>query len=483
MSFRITNSFFEGKSLPLTEPSISDSSENCITVIVGKNGIGKSRFLGSIVNAMNSCFYDGRLTKVRSYRTQRVKALDDFHLQLESDGIDSSLSVRMGHSDYDGEITGLPEKIIAVSTSQHDKFPLARLSREDDGSGRYFYLGEKMSRASLIQGPTTILDRVTGSLFRNVGASKKDNNKLKDVFNFLGYRPSVTVVYRFEMSINKIIDEIRNISDSQSSDRKYFSTRIRDIQKRIELTDSMSEVLEAIDYLGRHDSKRREIIFDMNFENATIETGSIELFTHTHLLRKIGLMRLEDVILYPLDMNLEEFSIREASSGEQCVISTILGIAAEIEDNSLICIDEPEISLHPEWQEKYIDLLVKTFSSYRGCHFIIATHSPQIVSRIRGENCFILKMEAGELIPASEHYKKSADYQLAVILEAPGYSNEFLARECLSLITKISKSNIDEISDIKIRANKLIEIRPLIEDSDPIANLIDGLKMAIEDRF
>lgn len=423
--------------------------------------------------------------KVRSYRTQRVKALDDFHLHLESNGIRSSLSVKMGHSNYDGYNDGLPAKIIAVSTSQHDKFPSARMLHEDDGNKRYFYLGEKMSRNGLMQGPTTILDRVTGSLFRNFNANgkSKSNSKLKNVFKFLGYRPNVTVVYRFEISINKIINEITKLPNEDLSHSSIPRYRERELLKRIELSDYREEVLEAINYLEKYYPNNREIIFDIDFEAGTIDGGSIEIFTHTHLLRKIGLMRLDDVILYTSDMRYESFSIREASSGEQCVISTILGIAAEIEDNSLICIDEPEISLHPEWQEKYIDLLIKTFSSYRGCHFIIATHSPQIVSRMQGDNYFILKMETGELIPANEHYRKSADYQLAIILEAPGFSNEFLARECLTLITKISKKNLDKTNEVIARIDRLVRIRPLLEDSDPIANLIDGLSMAIKDKF
>lgn len=59
------------------------------------------------------------------------------------------------------------------------------------------------------------------------------------------------------------------------------------------------------------------------------------------------------------------FSIKDASSGEQSIILSILGIASKIKDNSLICIDEPEICLHPEWQEKYIEILTQTFTNYK----------------------------------------------------------------------------------------------------------------------
>ncbi|WP_444933051.1 AAA family ATPase [Microbulbifer sp. JTAC008] len=459
-------------------------------MIVGKNGVGKSRYLSAIVGSLNSCFYDGRVDKIRSYRNQRIKALDGFHLDIISNMKSCNLSVSMGHSEFTSEISDLPRKIIAVSSTQHDKFPIPRKHQSGEGGvdGRYFYLGEKNFRPALTAGPTTILDRVAGSLFRNITDNRGKEGRLSNVFSFLGYRSTITITYRFEISIDRLVSEIEKSSleeDYVDPKRKYFELKIKNIIEEINRVSSIDEVLDAIDFIKcsvPEFRRQRDVVFDMNFDSGIINSGSIELFRRTYLLRQIGLMRLEDVILSPMDEYSKKFSIREASSGEQCVISTILGVAAEIENNSLICIDEPEISLHPEWQERYIDLLLKTFSTYQGCHFIIATHSPQIVSQMRGENSFILKMETGELASASEHYNKSADYQLAYMLDAPGFSNEFLARECLSLISKIGKKDLDDLDDIYNRVSKLLKVRELVDDADPIASLIDGLEMAVKER-
>ncbi|PNU29376.1 AAA family ATPase, partial [Serratia marcescens] len=98
-------------------------------------------------------------------------------------------------------------------------------------------------------------------------------------------------------------------------------------------------------------------------------------------------------------------SLRLASSGEQCILLSLLGIAANISDNTLILIDEPEISLHPEWQEKYISLLMNIFERYQSCLFVIATHSPQIVSKLNPRGSYIYTIQNDELLDAYEYVK------------------------------------------------------------------------------
>ncbi|MGV2841958.1 AAA family ATPase, partial [Vibrio cyclitrophicus] len=108
------------------------------------------------------------------------------------------------------------------------------------------------------------------------------------------------------------------------------------------------------------------------------------------------------------------------SSGEQCLFLLFLGIISSIDDNSLILIDEPEISLHPSWQQRFVEILNESLSEYSGCHFIIATHSPLIVSDIAVKNCEILDMTEQVLTSASKHSLRSSDYHLATLFHNPG---------------------------------------------------------------
>lgn len=66
------------------------------------------------------------------------------------------------------------------------------------------------------------------------------------------------------------------------------------------------------------------------------------------------------------------------SSGEQHELVILYELLFRAESNSLILIDEPELSLHVAWQEQFVKDLEETakVSNFRA---IIATHSPEII--------------------------------------------------------------------------------------------------------
>ena len=74
-----------------------------------------------------------------------------------------------------------------------------------------------------------------------------------------------------------------------------------------------------------------------------------------------------------------ELSLETLSSGEKHDFIMFYDLILAGDNNGLMLIDEPEISLHIEWQESYLDKLLK-ICEMNNFQFIIATHSPNIVS-------------------------------------------------------------------------------------------------------
>jgi len=71
-------------------------------------------------------------------------------------------------------------------------------------------------------------------------------------------------------------------------------------------------------------------------------------------------------------------SAADLSSGEQHQLVLLFDLLFRVNDGSLILVDEPEISLHVEWQQQ----VLKNFhaiSQLRDLDFLIATHSPDII--------------------------------------------------------------------------------------------------------
>lgn len=167
-------------------------------------------------------------------------------------------------------------------------------------------------------------------------------------------------------------------------------------------------------------------------------------------------------------------SLKRASSGEQCLLVIMLGIAGHITDYSTILIDEPEISLHPRWQEEFIIMLTSAFSSYRGCQFIIATHSPQIISRLKDEGCYITSLTDNRIFRASEFSNRSADYQLAELFDAPGIMNEYIARLAFSLLSKIKASKCVSPDNLR-ELNQLQTLAENVDRDDPTMDLVQSV--------
>lgn len=69
------------------------------------------------------------------------------------------------------------------------------------------------------------------------------------------------------------------------------------------------------------------------------------------------------------------------SSGEQHLLIMIATLIFESEKIDLVLLDEPEISLHPAWQEQFINI-IDSIKKLNNIKIIISTHSPSLI----GEN-------------------------------------------------------------------------------------------------
>ncbi|BFL82070.1 hypothetical protein LFREDSHE_05200 [Shewanella baltica] len=233
----------------------------------------------------------------------------------------------------------------------------------------------------------------------------------------------------------------------------------------------------------KHLTKRKQIGSEYNFDRHIIST-----------LLRTGLIQLENLetirhnnqytqYIENLDIsNLSLTGLSKRSSGEQCLFLLFLGIISSIEDNSLICIDEPEISLHPQWQERFVDILQDSFSSYQGCHFIIATHSPLIVSDISDLNCCVYDMVNKRLIDAQLHKERSSDYQLATLFHNPGNNNEYLISEVIEVLDIICKSQ-DIKEDMINKALWLLSFEDSLGEGDRVKALLTILRTTLKARI
>jgi len=68
----------------------------------------------------------------------------------------------------------------------------------------------------------------------------------------------------------------------------------------------------------------------------------------------------------------------QLSSGEQQILVLAYEVLFRSEPQTLVLIDEPELSLHVLWQDTFIDDLAR-MGNVRNLQFILATHSPSLI--------------------------------------------------------------------------------------------------------
>lgn len=451
--FRMINGCeFRGQYLNFHSHDIYDDS-NVFTIVVGKNGVGKSLLLQQLV-----CSFVPLQERVRE------RALFSNNDNFEN------FSSSLNFSNY-------PSRIIASSTSPFDKFPL---DRKRDFDSVYQYLGLKgLPSFNLSLG---FIGRTIGALINALEKNSGHLTAVLRVFEYLDYVPYMKARMVLDLQPHKI-REILSSEDpvdalvDQMARRGNLSFVVEGSRKSKLTISQLHSVLEALSYfIATKEKPRIDIV--INWRGVIdADTGS-SINRVFGILMDTGLLKIRDVSLQKTGVDYD-IQISDASSGEQCVLMALLGIASQIEDHALICIDEPEICLHPEWQEKYIELLMESFSSFKHCHFVIATHSPQIVSNLASHNCFVLDMQKGETYAAYEVNKKSADFQLANVFGAPGFKNEYLSREIVSALGvlgsggELSVERLETLYDI-------IELKSILDPEDPVHRLIGLLSDALE---
>lgn len=138
----------------------------------------------------------------------------------------------------------------------------------------------------------------------------------------------------------------------------------------------------------------------------------------------------------------DKFDINELSSGEKQLFLRTLAIKMLNPQNSIILIDEPELSLHPKWQQRIVDVYKKIGKNNQ---IIIATHSPHILGSVRKENIILLdKDDDGKIVV------KTGDE----LYDSYGQPTERILEDIMGLKTTRNQEIFDKLEKIREMVNE-----------------------------
>lgn len=181
-------------------------------------------------------------------------------------------------------------------------------------------------------------------------------------------------------------DEQRKIETQLDLEQAY--DRVNKFFERQNLTD----ILKSFDEFKSHINKRpylMNVIKDINtveedIEKAMIPKGQLlDLVTKLYG-EKLSLMFGEKKITVRTKEG-KEIALGSLSSGQKQLLMIFLS-ALMAKDKSIL-IDEPEISMHVDWQSELIDAMHQLSPS---AQIIMATHSPEISASVNDDKLFRL---------------------------------------------------------------------------------------------
>ena len=210
----------------------------------------------------------------------------------------------------------------------------------------------------------------------SVGAKYLDIKKELNILPKIIYAPAEMNFKKMDMASTTLIQEYNFINIVNTNLVKdipsYIATKIisaifknknekvGDVQKKV--FDEINEIFEILD-------------IDVKIEDISQDGRNIPIFTNS-----AG----------------DKFDINELSSGEKQLFLRTLAIKMLNPENSIILIDEPELSLHPKWQQRIVDVYRKIGKNNQ---IIIATHSPHILGSVKKENIMLLdKDDEGKIV-------------------------------------------------------------------------------------
>jgi len=166
-----------------------------------------------------------------------------------------------------------------------------------------------------------------------------------------------------EQKIQKLVDA--GLIDNQDSialphkafedtERRVLSLYLMDVKKKLAVFDDLQRKIET--FLDVINAKFKSKIFSVNRESG------FSIYTSAN--------------------KKEVLSPTQLSSGEQHQIVLFYELIFKSSENSFFLIDEPEISLHVDWQRMFLDDIHK-IAQLGDRQFLIATHSPQIIGNYR----------------------------------------------------------------------------------------------------
>ena len=392
--------------------------EGGVTIITGPNGFGKSTILKSI-----DAFY--------SFDVMFFSRLDYEKIEFFSNINDKPISIEKKDQEiiingFVMNINDLQEQIIRrfrrpfyirIDESTWIDRRTEEIITKDDIIQSYFqnsYIDEEIE----IQNPEFLKLREKVKNYSGETKFIREQRLLRERIQGRNEKQTVNVIDELPEQFKKKINMVSSIYSSEANklDSSY-PNRLFETKKGITKEDYakylkyMNEKFEKLNkynisdikilgkqvkFLEEHSKALKVYFSDFEKKYKVFEEliEQLELFTdiiNSRLkFKNIKISRDKGIVVFKSNTD-EQLRLDQLSSGEKQEIILFYELIFESDKNIHLLIDEPEISLHIEWQLRFMDDLLR-IAEKKKFKVTVATHSPQIIS-----NHWDIQIDLGEM--------------------------------------------------------------------------------------
>lgn len=458
------------------------------SVVIGANGIGKSyllRVLAELFCCLESLKKDAEITTPRyyfdlvysshwqKYEFANFRSINPASKQRRF----TNYVFKREEEEIDSRQMELPNRVIASSTTITDKF----VAKSTD---MYRYKGLRNENSPSTTGTRTMVRKTVESLLGSLDEKYGFKEELRKLLVELKLRPMLDLSYNLRykdvfVKEGMTTGELIHIFENQQGlfkrktdiwGTKNFNT-IKD--KEPWKLDIAASLLSRLAQRG-FGNGRQLLKYELLEDDPWVEEDREGLKVLTSL----------DLLSYPslrVCKDGEDYTFDQSSSGESSLLCQMVGIMSDIEPNSLVLIDEPENSAHPNWQISYIGWLKKIFTQYANCHFVISTHSHFMLTDLEPLSSDIVALEKkdGVISDVSEDvntFSWTVDDILYRVFHVRNTRNYVFEGKLIELYNLVSNR------DDKMKVVRLIKelSQYQLNGDDPLAHLLKTAKNYVE---
>lgn len=397
-----------------------------ITLIVGKNGAGKTAILDAVAVAVSTFLLgiDGGVSRSITKDDARYEFHDlngtvdpqhQFPVSIESIGdcVDNHdvKWVRSLNSE-------------SGNTTIKESRELSNISRE--------------AQKRIMEGDKTLILPLisyygTGRLY----AQKKEKKNIKSLTEFkrqVGYVDCMAAESNEKLMLNWFqIQTLKSLQEQQRTGK---------VDKPLLLKTVESAICKCFERISG--SKNADIVFDLDTHRLVLNFESAD-----GSLQKFAMDEMSDGYKNTLSM-IGDIAYRMA------VLNPMLGDKVLEETYGVVVIDEIDLHLHPQWQQTIISDLNVIFPKIQ---FIVSSHAPAIIHSVAREQIRIL--DNGEIyMPAAQTYGRDANSILREVMKVSERPTAIKQRMNL-FYAYMDENNYKEAGRV------LTEIEAIVGTTDP----------------